>query len=570
MKLKLLILSVMILALLAVPVMAADESPGGEAAAAADACEPYADALYAIGLFRGTEIGYELDRCATREEAITMIVRMLGAEDEALSGTWEHPFTDAPTWADGYIGYAYEYGITNGISKTEFGAGQFIDRNQYAALMLRTLGYSDDVGGQFHYARAYEFACHKFAMEPSDDVFDRGEMVRMTYAALNTPYYNTPKTLAKDLMSQRVFTQTEFSRAKAKLPREEMTTAVLIYAVASDLESKLGMLSADIKEILDAPTDNIEILMQTGGTKNYRNTQLHDKKTQRLTITDDALTDITVLEDADMCERQTLEDFLVYARENVIADRYVMIFWDHGEGTLGGFGMDELNNNASMSIADMKTALAVFGRKFDLLVFDACLMGTAECAYAFADAAEYLIASEDTTPTEGIYYTTWLNSLSVAPTLPTEELARLIVDSYIIYSPAGRTDVTMSVIRTANAAELADALSGMLYQLTDRGLTSELTSAGLKPYGYQEGCDQYDILTVFRAVDMDVSGIAAALESAVYYRRSAVVGRYSGMAVYLPLVRHEDYSAVKEILAAIGYPAEAIAALDKINEEIGG
>ena len=69
---------------------------------------------------------------------------------------------------------------------------------------------------------------------------------------------------------------------------------------------------------------------------------------------------------------------------------------------------------------------------------------------------------------------------------------------------------------------------------------------------------------------MDVSGIAAALESAVYYRRSAVVGRYSGMAMYLPLYRNADYSAVKEILTAIGYPAEAIAALDKINEDNGG
>ena len=552
MKLKLLFTAIAMMLLLALPIGAADTN------------EPYADALAALGMFRGTENGYALERTATRAEAITMLVRVLGAEEEALSETREHPFTDTAQWADGYIGYAYEHGITRGISDTAFGSDMLVDRNQYATLLLRALGYSDNVGGPFYYDSAYDFACHKFSMEPSEEAFDRGEMARMTYAALNTPYYNSSKTLANDLITKRVFTQSAFSRAKASLQHGEMTTAVLIYAVASDLESKLGMLSQDIGEILNAQTSDVPILMQTGGTKNYRNPQLHDKKTQRLFITDDALTDITVLENANMCERQTLEDFLVYARENITADRYVLIFWDHGEGTLGGFGMDELNGNASLSIADVKTALAAFGQKFDLIVFDACLMGTAECAYALSDTAEYLIASEDTTPTEGIYYTTWMNALSLDPTLPTEELARQIVDSYIVYAPAGRTDVTMSVIREANVPSLAEEIARMLDALTDSGLTGELSAAGLTSYGYGVGCDQYDMLTVFRAADMDISSLAVALENTVYYRRAAMNGKYSGLAGYLPLIRRDDYPAAREILCAIGYPMGAIDAMDII------
>jgi len=536
---------------------------------AADANEPYADAISELGLFRGTGNGYELERTTTRAEAITLLIRVLGKEDEALTGDFEHPFTDAG-WADAYIGYAYENNISKGISQTEFGSNMPIDHRQYSTLLLRALGYSDDVGGQFRYSEAYEFALHKFATKKGPDTFTRGELARLTYAALNTPMLGSSKTLAKELMSNKVFTQSQFAAAKARIPGSEQKTAVLIYAVASDLESKLGMLSMDINEILDAPTGNIEILMQTGGTKNYINQALHDGKTQRLRITDDSLTDITVLEGANMCERQTLEDFLVYAKENVIADRYVLVFWDHGQGTLGGFGRDELNGDAALSLDDMKTALAAFGRKLDLIVFDACLMGTVECAYALSEAGEYMIASQDITPTDGIYYTTWMNSLSADPKLSTEELARLIVDAYVVHAPQGREDVTMSVIRLDKAKMLASEVQKTLDKLTSGAYLDRLLSANLAAFGEGEGNDQYDLLSTFDAADMDISDIAVALESTLYYKRSAVESKYSGIAIYLPLIRHSDYPDVRNDLFEVGYPERAISALDIINKTNGG
>ncbi|MBQ2765847.1 MAG: hypothetical protein IJF48_02555 [Clostridia bacterium] len=536
---------------------------------AADANEPYADAISELGLFRGTGNGYELERTTTRAEAITLLIRVLGKEDEALTGDFEHPFTDAG-WADAYIGYAYENNISKGISQTEFGSNMPIDHRQYSTLLLRALGYSDDVGGQFKYANAYEFARHKFAIDEGADTFTRGELVRLTYAALSTTLQGSTKTLAKELMSKRVFTQGDLTAAKAKVPSEEMKTAVLIYAVASDLESKLGMLSMDINEILDAPTANIEILMQTGGTKNYRNTQLHDGATQRLRITDNSLTDITVLEGANMCERQTLGDFLVYAKENVVAERYVLVMWDHGEGTLGGFGRDELSGDASLSLADMKSAMGAFGENFDLIVFDACLMGTLETAYALKDVGEYMIASEDIIPTDGIYYTTWLNSLSADPKITTHELARLIVDSFVVHAPQNREDVMMSVIRLDKITALTDEVTRMLEKLNSDGLSAKLASAGLVPYGDNGGKDQYDLFAVFDTLDMNTSDIAVALESAIYYKRGAIEGKYSGLAIYLPLIRHSDYPDVRNDLFEVGYPEGAISALDIINETNGG
>ena len=89
-------------------------------AAASREAQDAANALYALGLFNGTgtdESGnptFELDRGMTRAEAVTMLVRLLGKENEALSGAWSIPFTDVAEWAKPYVGYAYTNGLTNG------------------------------------------------------------------------------------------------------------------------------------------------------------------------------------------------------------------------------------------------------------------------------------------------------------------------------------------------------------------------------------------------------------------------------------------------------------------------
>lgn len=68
--------------------------------AASDEAVNAAEELYARGLFKGTGTDsdglpiFDLDRTPTRNEAVTMLVRLLGEESEALSGTWQMPFTD--------------------------------------------------------------------------------------------------------------------------------------------------------------------------------------------------------------------------------------------------------------------------------------------------------------------------------------------------------------------------------------------------------------------------------------------------------------------------------------------
>lgn len=105
--------------------------------------ERTAEGLKSLGLFRGvSDTDFDLGRAPTRAEALTMLIRLLGKEREALEGSFSHPFGDVPEWADPYVGYGYENGLTNGISASEFGAGG-ASSAMYLSFVLRALGYSD-------------------------------------------------------------------------------------------------------------------------------------------------------------------------------------------------------------------------------------------------------------------------------------------------------------------------------------------------------------------------------------------------------------------------------------------
>ena len=68
--------------------------------------------LYRMGLFQGTgtdEEGFpvfDLEKTPNRAQGVTMLVRLLGQEKQALEGTWHTPFEDVPDWAAPYVGYA--------------------------------------------------------------------------------------------------------------------------------------------------------------------------------------------------------------------------------------------------------------------------------------------------------------------------------------------------------------------------------------------------------------------------------------------------------------------------------
>ena len=148
-----------------------------------------ADSMKAMGLFAGTNKGYELDRAATRAEAGVMLVRLLGREAEAKATAYDAPFTDVPDWAKPYVGWLYRNGLTAGVSGTKYGTNDTVTAQQYATFLLRALGYSDR-NGDFAYADALRFAEEKGVADGVNcdgGTFLRDEVVAMSYTALSRP-----------------------------------------------------------------------------------------------------------------------------------------------------------------------------------------------------------------------------------------------------------------------------------------------------------------------------------------------------------------------------------------------
>ena len=116
-----------------------------------------ADRLKDLGLFQGTQNGYELDRAPTRGEAAAMLVRLLGKEAEAKELTYDAPFTDLAEWQKPYVQYLYTNGLTNGATATTFAPADTCSAQMYTTFLLRSLGYSDAAQGDFTYTGALDF-----------------------------------------------------------------------------------------------------------------------------------------------------------------------------------------------------------------------------------------------------------------------------------------------------------------------------------------------------------------------------------------------------------------------------
>lgn len=180
-----------------------------------------ADKLKSLNLFKGTDIGYELERTANRIEAGIMLVRLLGKESEALGGQFEHPFTDVPDWAGKYVGYMYENGLTKGISDDLFAPFMVIDAKSYITFLLRALGYSEETE-DFTWQESVENA-HQMGIlssveraELENQEFNRGLMAAMSYNAVNTVLKDEKFTLAVKLAKAESIPETMLQKGYFK------------------------------------------------------------------------------------------------------------------------------------------------------------------------------------------------------------------------------------------------------------------------------------------------------------------------------------------------------------------
>ena len=162
-----------------------------------------AQKLNSYSLFNGVGVNsdgtpdFDLDRAPTREEAITMLVRLLGEESVAKNGQWSSPFADVAEWAKPYVGYAYSKGLTNGMTATTFGGKSIVTAAQYITFVLRALGYSSSTDFAWDSPWSLSDSLHltKGNYGSQTKSFSRGDVAIISANALNVKVKGTETTI---------------------------------------------------------------------------------------------------------------------------------------------------------------------------------------------------------------------------------------------------------------------------------------------------------------------------------------------------------------------------------------
>lgn len=242
---------------------------------------------------------------------------------------------------------------------------------------------------------------------------------------------------------------------------------LFVYMNGSNLETTHEQATADISEILSAMQDkdstyhdSLTVVMLLGGTR-----QWHTKDSFNLAVSSDCLTCVVVTRDtiqtwqtferSSMGNPVTLSQFLRVGQSAFPADNYGLIFWNHGSGSVGGFGYDECYpDDRSLSLREIREGLESSrfpdNKKYAFIGFDACLMATLETASVLSPYADYMIASQELEPGGGWNYRRvipLLASYSSSAGTFYENMVRSYIATYDKDVKQPLEEVTLSVTR---------------------------------------------------------------------------------------------------------------------------
>ncbi|MEQ8187819.1 MAG: clostripain-related cysteine peptidase [Candidatus Eremiobacterota bacterium] len=186
--------------------------------------------------------------------------------------------------------------------------------------------------------------------------------------------------------------------------------------------------------------------------------------------TKDVKSDVTEeLDNVPMSNPESLREFLEWGIKNYPAKHYMVVVQGHGSGP-GGILSDK---DGLMSIPElektMKKSQENTGVKPDILVLDACLMGSAEVAYQLKDIADIMIASQEVESGYTIPVDRITASLKDAPCMSSMEFAKKIVeyckDNYELnFTP------TMSAIDLKEMKDFGKIIDDFSLKLSDANI----------------------------------------------------------------------------------------------------
>lgn len=357
---------------------------------------------------------------------------------------------------------------------------------------------------------------------------------------------------------------------------------VIEYIIGSDLEDSRGMASVNIAQMKDttAKGDGVDFVVQAGGSERWFTKGIDDSTVGRYLISGGEIETVELLDNKTcMSEPDSLKDFIVWAKNNYPADRYMLVLWDHGGGFASGYGVDDLNKRADRSLLSASEIINVIkdvDMKFDLIGFDACLMQNVEYANALEPYADYYLASEETEPGTGWFYTAGFGKLAEDPTLSTEEFGKAMVSSYDqvqrkLHEGEPDPSCTLSLVDLTLVKpvykQLTDLYKKASAEIADKpSVYANMSAARSGSYQFldEEQVDMVSYLTNLKKADYkqqvttdeELDKIAQTAKACVVYRNSDSADGINGLAIDFPYKDLYGYKNEYEQLKAVKYNTE--------------
>lgn len=375
---------------------------------------------------------------------------------------------------------------------------------------------------------------------------------------------------------------------------------IMIYMNGSNLESENGAATADLMEMIKAgDSDQVNVIVQTMGTKKWskklgvaaNRSQIYEVTGSGLNLVKDDLGQL------DCTTQKTFGNFVKWTANNYPADRYILLFWDHGAGPVYGFGYDEYQDyEASLTIDEIQGGLRDAGVFFDFIGMDCCIMSNLEVCCALYDFCDYVVLSEDFESGLGWYYTKWLKALYKNPAMDTVSLAKLIIDDMVAKNESDDVEGDEAILSLIDEGQMKLLMSAWMHfayenerALTGNNYSQKRTRKGpvrVHPklsisnffswWSDDEDVqmsDYYvtDIMAVAENIDSDESdALASAVSKAIVYSNCTDGNEgLTGLAVSLPYGDSDFYSEMKKVFTNCGFDKDYVTWLKKFVNASG-
>jgi hypothetical protein len=214
--------------------------------------------------------------------------------------------------------------------------------------------------------------------------------------------------------------------ASAAPPAHRAKWTVMVYIsgdndlewyVVSDIEDELAAIGS---------SPDVQVVALADRAPGYDTSRGDWTSTKLYHVTQGLLADsASAVEDWDernMGDKQTLIEFVSWAKSNYPADHYALYFWGHGWNWQPGYVMQDDTSDDALEMEEVKAALPSLGF-IDMVGFDGCNMAAIEVQMLWHGHATALSHSQEWVGGEGVQYDLVLQQLTDNPGMSADQVA---------------------------------------------------------------------------------------------------------------------------------------------------